>query len=69
MQNISGQVEELCASHGRAYVVEALTKTIMEASLSSVLIPERLIMEQVMLVAIVHGNIGTEVGGFSSSDS
>ena len=43
---------------------ESLINVIFEACISAVIIPERLVMEQALLVAILHGNVGTEVGKY-----
>lgn len=39
-----------------------LSKLMMEAIIAPVLTPDRLISEHMMLIAILHANIGTEVG-------
>ena len=62
MQSISSQLEEMFRSRSRAELSESLAAIIMEALIAPTLIPERLIMEQVMLLAILHGNVGSEVG-------
>jgi nucleolar MIF4G domain-containing protein 1 len=41
---------------------EALTDLLFESLVAHVLTPERLVMEHAMLVAILHANVGTEVG-------
>ena len=51
-------------THSRGDVNESLCYIIMEASISPVLMPERLAMELMMLVAILNNNIGMEVGRF-----
>jgi nucleolar MIF4G domain-containing protein 1 len=45
---------------------EALTDLLFESLVAHVLTPERLIMEHAMLVAILHANVGTEVGEYST---
>ncbi|KAK3603642.1 hypothetical protein CHS0354_017359 [Potamilus streckersoni] len=62
MQPISSQIEELYMSNSRADVNSCLISIILEACVSPVLTPERLTMELMMLVAILHGNVGMEVG-------
>ena len=49
-------------SHSRNNMNEALTDLLFESLVAQVLTPERLIMEHAMLVAILHANVGTEVG-------
>lgn len=39
-----------------------LSELIMQALISSVLTPDRLICEHMMLITILHANVGTEVG-------
>jgi nucleolar MIF4G domain-containing protein 1 len=41
---------------------EALTDLLFESLVAHVLTPERRVMEHAMLVAILHANVGTEVG-------
>ena len=41
---------------------EMLSKLLMEALVAPVMTPERLIMEHMMLIAVLHANVGTEVG-------
>ncbi|KAL3832507.1 hypothetical protein ACJMK2_024144 [Sinanodonta woodiana] len=62
MQPISSQIEELYMSNSRADINSCLISIILEACVSPVLTPERLSMELMMLVAILHGNVGMEVG-------
>ncbi|GFS07541.1 nucleolar MIF4G domain-containing protein 1-like [Elysia marginata] len=62
IQALSSQVEGLYLDHSRADMNETLTALITEATVSPVLSPERLVSEMVMLIAILHGNIGSEIG-------
>lgn len=41
---------------------ETLTNLILESVVSPVMTPERLLLEHVMLITILHANVGTEVG-------
>jgi nucleolar MIF4G domain-containing protein 1 len=43
---------------------ESLTDLLFESLVAEVITPERLIMEHAMLVAILHANVGTEVGQY-----
>jgi nucleolar MIF4G domain-containing protein 1 len=43
---------------------ESLTNLLFESLVAEVITPERLIMEHAMLVAILHANVGTEVGQY-----
>ncbi|XP_046580458.1 nucleolar MIF4G domain-containing protein 1-like isoform X2 [Haliotis rubra] len=62
MQPISSQIEDIYMSNSRADVNELLTGLLLEACIAPVLTPERLCLELAMLVAILHGNVGIEVG-------
>ncbi|KAL8560242.1 hypothetical protein ACOMHN_005975 [Nucella lapillus] len=64
MQGIANSVEALYMQHSRASVNQSLFTLILEAVVSPVLAPERLVAEMVMLVAILHGNVGSEVGAY-----
>lgn len=66
IQAISSQVEALYLDNSRADVNETLTGLIMEAVVTPVPCPERLAEELSMLVAILHSNVGSEVGECSS---
>lgn len=56
-------------SHSRNDMNESLTHLLFESLVGPVLTPERLIMEHAMLVAILHANVGTEVGGYLTLDT
>lgn len=62
MHSISTQIEQLYMNNSRNDMNETLTKLIFESLLARVISPERLLMEHVMLVTILHANIGTEIG-------
>ena len=64
IQALSSQVESLYLDHSRADLNETLTSLITDALVSPVLSPERLVSEMVMLMAILHGNIGSEIGKY-----
>lgn len=49
-------------SNSRNDVNEMLTKLTLESLVSPVTTADRLISEHVMLIAILHANVGTEVG-------
>lgn len=51
-------------SNSRNDMNESLGSLINESIISQVLTPERLLMEHILLIAILHANIGTEVGKF-----
>ena len=62
VQSIGNQIEDMYRSHSRAYLSESLTSIILQSCISPSLLPDRLVMEQAMLLAILHGNVGSEVG-------
>jgi nucleolar MIF4G domain-containing protein 1 len=41
---------------------ESLTDLLFDSLVAQVITPERLMMEHAMLVAVLHANVGTEVG-------
>jgi nucleolar MIF4G domain-containing protein 1 len=62
MHSIAKQIEELYMNNSRNDMNNTITNLIVEALVSNIIAPERLLMEHVMLVAILHANVGTEVG-------
>ncbi|XP_069109794.1 nucleolar MIF4G domain-containing protein 1-like [Argopecten irradians] len=61
MNHISSQIQEMYRTNSRAEMNETLAGIILDACVSVVITPERLAMELMMLLAILHGNVGTEV--------
>ncbi|KAI8515835.1 Nucleolar MIF4G domain-containing protein 1 [Branchiostoma belcheri] len=62
MHSIGKQFESLYASNSRNDMNDMVTSALTEACLSPDPLPERLMMEHCMLVALLHNNIGTELG-------
>ncbi|KAI0224684.1 hypothetical protein LSAT2_024318, partial [Lamellibrachia satsuma] len=62
LQPISSQIEALFRSYSRAELSETLTQIVFDACVSCSRIPERLITEHALLIAILHRNVGSEVG-------
>ncbi|KAJ8911639.1 hypothetical protein NQ315_005984 [Exocentrus adspersus] len=62
MHNIASQIENLYMNNSRNDMNETLTSLITESLVSEVITPERLLMEHVILIIILHANVGTEVG-------
>nr|XP_022293995.1 nucleolar MIF4G domain-containing protein 1-like isoform X1 [Crassostrea virginica] len=62
MSQICSQIEAVYRSNSRAEVTEALSAIVIDACVSVSMTPERLAMEMMLLITILHGNIGTEVG-------
>lgn len=62
MSQICAQIETVYRGNSRAEVTEALSAIVTDACVSVSMTPERLAMEMMLLVTVLHGNIGTEVG-------
>ncbi|POI36088.1 hypothetical protein CIB84_000157 [Bambusicola thoracicus] len=62
LSSISGQLEELYMANSRKDMNETLTSILMNACVTAVAMPARLMMEHVLLVSILHQTVGTEVG-------
>ena len=64
MQPLSSQVEGMFSTNSRADMTEAITEVIMAACTGPHPIPERLIIEHAIMLAILHTNVATEVGEY-----
>ncbi|KAM7390344.1 hypothetical protein PAMA_008493 [Pampus argenteus] len=62
MASISGQLEELYMSCSRKDMNDTLTDLLLAACVTPALMPDRLLMEHVLLVSILHHTVGLEVG-------
>lgn len=62
MHSISTQIENLYMNNSRNDMNETLTNLLLDSLVSTVFTPERLLLEHVMLIAILHANVGTEIG-------
>lgn len=62
MHGISRQIEEMYMNNSRNDVNDTITNLILEAVASPAHTPERLLLEHVMMITILHANVGTEVG-------
>ncbi|NWS20674.1 NOM1 protein, partial [Pachyramphus minor] len=62
LSSISGQMEELYMANSRKDMNDTLTDILMNACVTAVAMPMRLVMEHVLLVSILHHNVGIEVG-------
>ncbi|XP_053916344.1 nucleolar MIF4G domain-containing protein 1 isoform X2 [Cuculus canorus] len=62
LSSISGQMEELYMANSRKDMNETLTDILMNACVTPVAMPARLMMEHVLLVSVLHHNVGIEVG-------
>uniref|UniRef100_UPI003AAB1C84 nucleolar MIF4G domain-containing protein 1 n=1 Tax=Centroberyx gerrardi TaxID=166262 RepID=UPI003AAB1C84 len=62
MASISGQLEELYMSSSRKDMNDTLTEVLLAACVTPTLMPDRLLMEHVLLVSVLHHSVGLEVG-------
>ncbi|XP_077978502.1 nucleolar MIF4G domain-containing protein 1-like [Glandiceps talaboti] len=62
MQSICTQIEELYLKHSRNDMSETLSSLIFEVCISHTATPERLAMEHMMLLSLLHSKVGSEVG-------
>ena len=62
MAGIAREIESLYGAHSRNDMNECLSKLFVDSLVAPVLTPERLIMEHALLVAVLHANVGVEVG-------
>lgn len=67
MVSISNQIESLYREKSRADMNECLRDLVEDMAITDILTPERLSLELAMLVALLHNNIGTEVGKCSKN--
>ncbi|XP_076183118.1 nucleolar MIF4G domain-containing protein 1 [Ptiloglossa arizonensis] len=59
---IANQIEEMYMAHSRHNMNHMLSNLVFEALISHVIIPDRLICEHMILVTILHANVGAEIG-------
>ncbi|XP_061878076.1 nucleolar MIF4G domain-containing protein 1 [Entelurus aequoreus] len=62
MSSISGQLEALYMSCSRKDMNDTLTEVLLAACVTPALMPDRLLMEHVLLVSVLHHAVGLEVG-------
>lgn len=58
------EIENLFSSYARHDVNTTLTEAITGSLVSNVISADRIVLEQTLLVATLHGNIGSEIGAF-----
>lgn len=61
MAFISGQLEELYMSSSRKDMNDILTELLLAACVTPALMPDRLLMEHVLLLSVLHHAVGLEV--------
>ncbi|KAK2859562.1 hypothetical protein Q5P01_004182 [Channa striata] len=62
MASISSQLEDLYMSCSRKDMNDTLTDVLLAACVTPTLMPDRLLMEHVLLVSVLHHAVGLEVG-------
>ncbi|XP_034936056.1 nucleolar MIF4G domain-containing protein 1 [Chelonus insularis] len=62
LHSIALQIEELYMSNSRNDMNELISTLLLESIVSTVMTPDRLIAEHMLLVTVLHANVGTEVG-------
>ncbi|GIX75317.1 nucleolar MIF4G domain-containing protein 1 [Caerostris extrusa] len=64
LQSICNQVEAMYLKYSRNDMNETLFHLMSELLFTSSLTPPRLIMEQAMLIVLLHANVGPEIGAY-----
>ncbi|CAL9698103.1 unnamed protein product [Knipowitschia caucasica] len=62
MASISGQLEEMYMNCSRKDMNDTLTEVLLAACVTPSLMPDRLLMEHVLLLSVLHHAVGLEVG-------
>ncbi|XP_072268700.1 nucleolar MIF4G domain-containing protein 1 [Pyxicephalus adspersus] len=62
MSSISGQLEELYMTNSRKDMNDTVTTVLCNACITPSKLPDRLMMEHVLLISILHHTVGIEVG-------
>ncbi|CAI8022832.1 Nucleolar MIF4G domain-containing protein 1 [Geodia barretti] len=64
VQSIATQLERMYAENSRNDMNSCLTEVMVKACVGPALFSERFVMIHVLLVAILHNNVGSEVGAY-----
>lgn len=62
MHKIASDIEKLYMNNSRFDMNNTITQLIFDALVSNVLVKERMVLEHTMLLAVLHTNVGTEIG-------
>ncbi|XP_053569798.1 nucleolar MIF4G domain-containing protein 1 [Bombina bombina] len=62
LPSISGQLEELYMANSRNTMNDTLISVLLDACITPARMPDRLMMEHVLLVSVLHHSVGIEVG-------
>ncbi|ODM95838.1 Nucleolar MIF4G domain-containing protein 1 [Orchesella cincta] len=57
-------MEEMYMANSRNEMNQTLLELLTSALVRPAMMPERVVLEHIMLIAILHANVGTEVGAF-----
>lgn len=64
LHKIAVDIESIYNSNSRNDTNTVLSEVLLDSLVSNVLAKERLVLEHTLLIAILHGNVGSEVGAF-----
>ncbi|VEN41663.1 unnamed protein product [Callosobruchus maculatus] len=62
MHSIATTIEDMYMNNSRNHMNESLTSLILDTLVTEIATPERLLIEHIVLLAVLHANIGSEVG-------
>nr|CAI5818814.1 unnamed protein product [Callosobruchus analis] len=62
MHSIATTIEDMYMNNSRNHMNESLTSLILDTLVTEIITPERLLIEHIVLLAVLHANVGTEVG-------
>lgn len=65
MHKIATDIDQMYMQNSRFDMNNSLTELIFESLLSNVLAPERMVLEHALLIAVLHANVGSEIGKLS----
>ncbi|XP_077865909.1 nucleolar MIF4G domain-containing protein 1-like, partial [Saccoglossus kowalevskii] len=61
MQSVASQIEDLYLKYSRNDMNQTLSSLILDSCVTPVITPERLAMEHMMLIAMLHIRVGSEI--------
>lgn len=64
MHSIATQIEELYMNNSRNDMNDTLTNLLLDSLVTEIITPERLLIEHMLLISILHANVGAEVGKY-----
>lgn len=69
MHNIATQIEDLYMNNSRNDMNDTIMRLLLESLVTDVMTPERLLIEHIVLISILHANVGTEVGEYRKNEN